>query len=88
MQRELSSGPRHCFHHAQLSLQPQSPARLHHSSQPAIRRQPVVVTAAKRQRLRVGAVLPLIPRIRRPQRFAFVTNPKDLDPDEVWWELF
>ena len=45
----------------------------------------MVVLAAKRQRIRlpVGTVLPLIPRIRRPQRFAFVTNPADLDPDEV-----
>lgn len=40
------------------------------------------ITAAKRQRP-TRTVLPLLPRLRRPQRFAFVTNPKDLDPDEV-----
>jgi hypothetical protein len=48
-------------------------------------REPQVVMAAKQQRPRlpVRTLLPLIPRIRRPQRFAFVTNPADLDPHEV-----
>ena len=61
------------------------PVKLLHTRQVLTTAQSRVVMAAKRQRARlpVRTGLPMIPRIRRPQRFAFVTNPADLDPDEV-----
>ncbi len=46
----------------------------------------VPVIAARRERLRAGTLLPLLPRLRhKPQRnrIIFVSNPQNLDPDEV-----